>query len=336
MSAGFMFGGPGQGNPAAVESALLQEAASSQNAASAFNYLRFRAEKAESTLLAGLGHFDMEALTVTRRQHFGDINSIARSFAAENADHSLSSERRAQLASVQAAMLRALPAATLSVEADRVRSAAANAPAAPAVSAPAPTATQPVSQDVPDAQFQEARALAESTVRASLGLGAQSTPSSRSIIAAAAEAEGRERALARGTHRRQLMILAQLYLRLLAIVESERCHNPSVGDELLRLASEEFSRAELDDNLPVPDPFDRARVNAAIGAASAVSLAMPVVTPQKSKQQHQTYRRNNSSFQNGGDYSNNNNNNNGKKNKKRSRDDQGDKSSGKKKRNEPP
>lgn len=335
MSAGFMFGGPGQGNPAEVESALLQEAAASKSAAPAFNYLRFCAEKAESTLLAGLGHFDMEALSVTRRQHFGDINSIARSMAAENAAHSLSSEQRAQLASVQAAMLRALPAATLAVEAGRVRSAAPNAPAPPAAPAAAPTATQPVSQDVPDAQFQEVRALAESTVRASLGLGAQSSLSSRSILAAAAEAEGRERALARGTHRRQLMILAQLYLRLLAIVESERCHNPSVGDELLRLASEEFSRAELDGNLPVPDPFDRARVNAAIGAASAVSLAMPVVTPPKSKQQHQHYRRNNSSFQNGGDYSNNNNNN-GKKNKKRPREDQGDKSSGKKKRNDPP
>jgi hypothetical protein len=106
--------------------------------------------------------------------------------------------------------------------------------------------------------------------------------------------------------------------------QGARLRNSSVGDELCRLATEEFSKAENNDEAQIPYAFDRTRVNAAVNAASAASLATPVTPWSTPPKRRFNNKRSNDSFRNnGGDHSKNNNNSNSNSNNNKRRSNEG-------------
>jgi hypothetical protein len=325
-----MFSLTGQGGEPAVRLDLLQQAAASGSAGDRHQYLRHCMEEGAATLLSGLGNFDSETLCGPEKQHFSDLVEVLKTAGLENANLLLETERRARLWGATAAIGRAVPAATIVVETNRYQIVVDNNAAIAAATAAVPAVLQHVPLPDSNAQLQLIQELATLTARAARGPLGEDTPSARAIRAAAAEAESEARAMAQGTNRRQLMIISKLGLRLLAIVESKRCHNPAVGNELRRIGAEEFSRAELNETLTVPDAFDRARVTAAYTASSAVSLATPV-TPSKPKQSR-NYRRSNDSFQDWSSGGNNNSNNSNTKNNNRKRPNEGGGGGGRKRK----
>jgi hypothetical protein len=215
--------------------------------------------------------------------------------------------REGQAASRQ----RALPLAVLREENIRyntiVRNNNTTAAALAIVNGPAPVLER-VNPIGSDEQYHLATVRADAAV--ALSRRGETSEEATAIRAAAAEAEAATRRRSRGTLRRLEMVLSQIHLIIIAIVESKRVKEASVAEELRKIASEEYSKAKRDPELPVPDAFNRARINSAITAANAAAAAAKtnVVTPNFKRKRPPTTSWNNNN--NGGGFSNSNNNNN--------------------------
>jgi hypothetical protein len=300
VSAGAMFSIPNFGGTDGVGETLLREAASSNNPVARFNFFTRRTEEEEALLLTGLGAIDPDTLG-DKKKNFLDVRRFAQVATLELAHSELQTEQRALLAGSTAATGRAMPSATLEIELERLQLVRSNAALTAAAAAAVPVVPPPVLQNVPphdsDAQYLLIQERAASIARGARSPSAPDVSVVRAIRVAAAAAESLTRARAQGTCRRQKMIIAQLHLSLLATVESVRLRNPAVSDELCRLATEEFAKAENDVEVSIPDAFNRARVNTAVSAVSAASLATPVTPPLWSKQKNKRQQRSNGSFQ---------------------------------------
>jgi hypothetical protein len=282
-----MFSMPNLGDTDAIGETLLREAASSNNPVARHNFLRRLTEDEEALLLTGLGAIDPDTLG-DEKKNFLNVRRFAKATTLELAHFSLQTEQSALLAGSTAAMERAMPTATLEIELERLQIVRSNAALTAAAAAAVPVVPPPVLQNVPlhdsDAQYLLIQGRAASIAREARSPSAPDVPVVRSIRVAAAEAESLTRARAQ-----------------------------AVSVELCRLAAEEFSKAEKNVELQIPDPFDCARVNNAISATSAASLATPVTPPPWSgqKKKKRSHQRSNGSFQdwsNGGNNSYNNNN----------------------------
>jgi hypothetical protein len=300
VSAGAMFSVPNPRGTGEVGETLLREAASSDSPVARYNFLLRRTDDEEALLLEGLGVIDVDTLGDDRK-NFLNVRSFAKATTLELAYALLSTEELALRAGTTAATSRALPTATLEVEMERLQIVRSNAALTATAAAAVPAGPPPVLQHVPpfdsDPQHLLIHERAALIVREARSTTAPDVPVVRSIRVAIAEAESLARTRAQGTVRRHKLIIAQLHLSLLAIVESARLNNPAVGDELCRLATEEFSRAENNAEVPIPDAFNRARINSAVSAVSAASLATPVTPPSWSRKRRKPHDRSNGSFQ---------------------------------------